>query len=132
MKKFVLFSFVLLFGIVKAKAQQTTSAENDLPIKVLSFECSEKNNKIWLQWTVESNDRAGQFEVEKSFDGKDFKTTGFVFASEKKGAEQYAFYENTSKAKKIFYRLKLVDKAQQAFYSATVTATTENKQERNS
>lgn len=120
MKQITLFAFLLLFGIVKPKAQQTAPTSENATVKVLSFEFNFKDNKTWLEWTVNGNDITDRFEVERSFNGKDFKTSGVVFASEKKGSEQYAYFETTSKMKKVFYRLKLIDKKQQVVYSTTV------------
>src|SRR5689334_18140746 len=105
MKKITLFAIVLLFGIVKPKAQQTTPSSENPAVKVVSFECYVRDNKTWLEWTVDGNDITNRIEVEKSFNGKDFKTSGLVLASEKKGAEQYAFFETANKMKKVFYRL---------------------------
>lgn len=122
MKKITLFAIVLLFGIVKPKAQQTTPVSENTAVKVISFECFVKDNKTWLEWTVDGNDITNRFEIEKSFNGKDFRTSGLVFASEKNGTEQYAFFETASKMKKVFYRIKLVDKTQQVLYSTTVIA----------
>jgi hypothetical protein len=124
MKKLTLLAIVLLFGIVKPKAQQTTPVSESPIVKVISIECFVKDNKTWLEWTIDPNDITNRFEVEKSFNGKDFKTSGLVLASEKKGIEQYAFFETSSKVKKVYYRLKLVDKEEQSVYSATITTGT--------
>jgi hypothetical protein len=121
MKKISLFAIVLLFGIVKSKAQQTSPVSENSIIKVISFECFIKDDKTWLEWTIDPNSVADRFEVEKSFNGKDFKTCGFVLASEEKDAQQYAFFETVSKAKKIYYRLKMIDKGQQSIYSTIIT-----------
>jgi hypothetical protein len=122
MKKITLFTIVLLFGIVKPKAQQTIPVSENPIIKIISFECFVKDDRTWLEWTVDPNSVAERFEVEKSFNGKDFKTCGFVLASEEKDAQQYAFFETASKAKKTYYRLKMIDKGQQSVYSTTITA----------
>lgn len=88
-----------------------------LPVNLVSFQGNmSKNNKVTLQWRVENNETTDQFEVQRSFDGKEFKTTGLVFGSEKKGTENYMFYETVA-AEKVMYRLKMIDKQQNVNFS---------------
>ena len=55
-----------------------------LPVHLISFQGNmNKNNKVTLNWTVADNEIANNFEVERSFNGRDFTTVGVVFASEK-------------------------------------------------
>ena len=76
-----------------------------------------KNNKVTLNWTVADNETANSFEIERSFNGRDFTTVGVVFASEKMGTENYMFYETTSGTDKVMYRLKMIDKNREVDYS---------------
>lgn len=88
-----------------------------LPVNLVSFQGNmNKNNKVTLQWRVENNETTDQFEVQRSFDGKEFKTTGLVFGSEKTGTENYMFYETVA-AEKVMYRLKMIDKQQNVNFS---------------
>ncbi|HWN88059.1 MAG TPA: T9SS type A sorting domain-containing protein [Chitinophagaceae bacterium] len=89
-----------------------------LPIHLISFQGNmNKNNKVTLNWTVADNEIANNFEVERSFNGRDFTTVGVVFASEKMGTENYMFYETTSGTDKVMYRLKMIDKNHEVNYS---------------
>ena len=92
------------------------SAQAPLPVKLLSFQGNLHNNTISLQWSVAENEINDHFEVEKSFDGKDFSATGYVMASSKYGTEIYSFNE-TITTDKIYYRLKMFDKNQVMTYS---------------
>jgi len=76
-----------------------------------------KNNKVTLNWTVADNEIAYNFEVERSFNGRDFTTVAIVFASEKMGTEKYMYYETTSGTDKVMYRLKMIDKNREVDYS---------------
>ena len=58
-----------------------------------------------------------QFEVQRSYDGIEFKTIGIVFASEKNGIEDYMFYETINSFDKVMYRLKMIDKRNDVSYS---------------
>jgi hypothetical protein len=89
-----------------------------LPVHLIAFQGNmNKNNKVTLNWTVADNEIASNFEVERSFNGKDFTTVGVVFASEKMGTENYMFYETTSGTDKVMYRLKMIDKNHEVNYS---------------
>ena len=89
-----------------------------LPVHLISFQGNmNKNNKVILNWTVADNEIANNFEIERSFNGRDFTSVGVVFASEKMGTENYMFYETTSGTDKVMYRLKMTDKNHKVDYS---------------
>jgi len=89
-----------------------------LPVHLVAFQGNlNKNNKVTLNWTVADNEIANNFEVERSFNGRDYTTAGVVFASEKMGTENYMFYETTSGTDKVMYRLKMIDKHHEVNYS---------------
>ena len=89
-----------------------------LPVHLIAFQGNmNKNNKVTLNWTVADNEIANTFEVERSFNGRDFTSVGVVFASEKMGTENYMFYETTSGTDKVMYRLKMIDKNREVNYS---------------
>jgi len=93
-------------------------AKSTLPIHLISFLGNmNKNNKVTLNWTVADNETANSFEVERSFNGRDFTTVAIVFASEKMGTENYMYYETTSGTDKVMYRLKMIDKNREVDYS---------------
>jgi len=93
-------------------------AKSTLPIHLISFQGNmNKNNKVTLNWTVADNETANSFEVERSFNGRDFTTVAIVFASEKMGTENYMYYETTSGTDKVMYRLKMIDKNREVDYS---------------
>ncbi|HEV8270709.1 MAG TPA: T9SS type A sorting domain-containing protein [Chitinophagaceae bacterium] len=89
-----------------------------LPIHLISFLGNmNNNNKVTLSWTVADNEIANSFEIERSFNGRDFTTVALVFASEKMGIENYQYYETTSGTDKVMYRLKMIDKNREIDYS---------------
>lgn len=104
-----------------------------LPVDLINFQGNiNRNNKATLQWKVGNNERVYQFEVQRSFDGRDFKTVGLVFTSEKNGVEDYMFYETINSYEKVMYRLKMTDKENDVTYSkilvfqTKMTTTTNN------
>jgi len=89
-----------------------------LPVHLISFQGNmNKNNKVTLNWTVADNEIASNFEVERSFNGRDYVAVGVVLASEKMGTENYMFYETTTGTDKVMYRLKMIDKHHEVDYS---------------
>ncbi len=89
-------------------------------LRLLNFTASNVNNKTILQWEVTDNVHAYQFEVEKSHNGKKFKTAGLVFGSDVSGTGAYMYYEKAVQ-QKTYYRVKIVDSRQQVSYSAITT-----------
>ena len=89
-----------------------------LPIHLISFQGNmNKNNKVTLNWVVADNEIANNFEIERSFNGRDFTTVAIVFATGKMGTENYMFYETTTGTDKVMYRLKMIDKNHEINYS---------------
>ena len=89
-----------------------------LPVELVSFQGNiNKSNRVSLGWKVTNNETIDQFEIQRSYDGSEFKTIGVVFASEKKGSEDYMFYETISSFDKARYRLKTIDQNDQVTYS---------------
>ena len=89
-----------------------------LPVHLISFQGNlNKNNKVTLTWTAADNQTVDHFEVERSVNGKDFTTASVVFTSEKKGTEDYLYFETLKTNDKIMYRLKMFDKGQEINYS---------------
>ena len=89
-----------------------------LPVELISFQGNvNKNNKVSLEWKVANNETIDQFEIQRSYDGNEFKTIGVAFASEKNGIEDYIFYETISSFDKVMYRLKMIDNRNAVSYS---------------
>jgi hypothetical protein len=91
-----------------------------LPIKLIYFQGNRDNEKVRLQWTVGQNESSDHFEIEKSYDGKTFTTTGLMLSTTRAGSETYSFSETANEKEKIFYRLKMIDKTQKVEYSRII------------
>ena len=124
---------LLFFGILIQVISSQVSAQSELalftsipsssftisksqPVKLISFEGNRTNNKVSIQWVIAENEKAEQFEVEKSMDGKNFSVIALVFGTDKAQTETYMFYEKSS-SKKVSYRIKCIDKNQSITYS---------------
>ena len=89
--------------------------------RVISVRANISGNKIWISWVVSQNESADLFEVEKSLDGKNFKTAALVFGTDNPETGKYQFYENAGNQKWV-YRIKLINKDQKVEYSSVFTA----------
>lgn len=98
-----------------------------LPVNLISFQGNiNADNKARFRWRVGNNEMIDRFEVEKSYDGKEFKTAGLVFTSENKGVEDYMFYEAIPTFEKVMYRLKITSKSNEISYSKILTFQNKN------
>ena len=90
-----------------------------VPAHIIHFNSHLKNDKVFLEWQVNDNDSADQFQVEKSEDGKYFILAAIVFGDDKLETTNYQFYEKVNSLK-LFYRVKLINKNQQVTYSDVI------------
>ena len=89
-----------------------------LPVQLISFQGDiNKTNRAKLHWTIANNEEVNQFEIQRSFDGNEFKTIGLVFGSEKRNVEEYMFYETVTSYDKVMYRLKMISRNNEVSYS---------------
>lgn len=96
----------------------SNSAQSTLPVHLISFQGNlNKNNKATLTWTAAENETIDHFEVERSVNGKDFTTAAVVFATDKRGTENYTYSESINNNDKVLFRLKMFDKDQDINYS---------------
>ena len=122
--------------IVSILFHQTVSAQKDstpftatLPSevsgsrssKIISFNSIINKKKVLLSWTVGENQETDRFEIEKSFDGKNFVFAAMVFGTDKAGLDYYRFFEKMKKSK-IHYRVKTIAKDGSFSYSKIIIA----------
>ncbi len=93
----------------------SNSINKVLGVKYSSFDAYALNNTAAnITWATESETNNDHFEVERSFDQRDFKTIGLVFGAEGNVStvSKYSFTDNAkdlSSHKVIYYRLKQID-----------------------
>ncbi len=83
-----------------------------LPVRLLSFNGkSLGNNTIELKWVTEVEVNNKQFEIQRSFDGKEFRTVAIAFALEGSGVKAYSVKDAlpADAPAKVYYRIKQVD-----------------------
>ena len=130
MKKYILFRYVLVtifaafsFGGNAQKVQQST-------IHIMDFKVVKNENRINVNWSTDNATPTNYFELQKSFDGRNFKTVAFILGPDpsKKGCDCYGCYDNiTVDKKEFFYRLKHVSTNGEVEFSETKMLASSNK-----
>ena len=88
-----------------------------LPVIFISFTVKKEDNSARLTWKVGTEENVSRYEIEKSINGKEFITIGFVNAS---AQDQYSFTDGLI-LDKCFYRIKSVDYDGKYKYSSIVS-----------
>lgn len=96
-----------------------------LPVKMLAFNARVNAENTYINWSTSSEINNKGFELERSINGKDFKTMGFVKGmGNSNNLNQYSFIDDNNES--AFYRLKQIDFDGQFEYSNIIS--TKNKQ----
>jgi Secretion system C-terminal sorting domain len=95
---------------------------NLLPVTYRSFDAALNNHTVNLSWTTDAAMTNDHFEIERSFDQKNFTTVGIVLDAQSKNGvtSQYSFKDDATTFQDqpvIYYRLKQVDVNGQFSYS---------------
>jgi hypothetical protein len=112
-------------GSIDGIRVSNTWSNGVLPVKFLDLNASINDKKTLLSWSTSSEINNNGFEIERSIDGYNFETIGFVKGiGNSNKINNYSFeYASTESA---FYRLKQIDFNGQFEYSNTI-ATKNNK-----
>jgi predicted extracellular nuclease len=104
----------------------TTAAANPrnsaiiLPVSLLSFTVSTKNNNIVFNWKTATETNTNRFEIEQSTNGKDFTTIATVAAAGNSSVEKSYAYTGNINPVTTYYRLKMIDADGKSTTSAIV------------
>ena len=86
----------------------STWANSVLPVKFTSFNATINNKQTNLTWTTASEINNKGFEIERSLDGVNFETIGFVKGNANSNrVNKYSFIDANHAS--AFYRLKQID-----------------------
>jgi len=79
------------------------------PVELISFKADVTNGKVMLNWSTATETNSRGFEVERSQDGVNFITRGFVKSQGTTTVpHSYSFTDEASN-RKLYYRLKQID-----------------------
>ena len=92
-----------------------------LPLKMLNFKGNLKENTVVLDWTTANEFNTSGFDVERSTDGENYSSIGWVNSLGTDNLNSYSYNDNTIvKGNKYYYRLKQMDKDGKFTYSSVV------------
>jgi hypothetical protein len=107
------------------------STQIPLPVKLLSFTGSYRNNVTTLNWETVNEQLFDRFEVERSSNGADFTTIGIkpAAASNYSAKQGYQFLDDLSAANGsvFYYRLKMIDTDGKYKHSSVIMIRKEGK-----
>jgi hypothetical protein len=97
---------------------------------LLSFTGTRENSFSKLSWTTSSETEALEFGVERSTDGRNFSVIGFMksYGNSNAATNTYFFTDTAIIAGKVFYRVAMINKANEKEYSRTIQFTGEIKE----
>ncbi|MCE7069078.1 T9SS type A sorting domain-containing protein [Dyadobacter sp. CY327] len=96
----------------------TTPVEVNLPVTLKEFNASSEGKTASLTWATTEETNSDRFDVQRSFDGKEWKTIQTVAATgESKAQVDYAAVDNDPLEGDNFYRLHMIDKDGTSAYS---------------
>ena len=100
-------------------ATDSTTSAAAPKASVSGFQCTSTDKRTQLTWSVNNNEMTGQLELEKSVNGKDFKTIAIIFTTDEAGTAEYA-YRDKEVAASTIYRIRIIQKNGQSGYSTAV------------
>jgi hypothetical protein len=104
--------------------------QSSLPVKLLSFTGSYRNQFTTLNWETENEQNFDHFEIERSINGADFTAIGSKLALGNNASRMsYQYPDDLSSATSnvFYYRLKIMDKDGQFKYSNVIMIRKESK-----
>jgi hypothetical protein len=109
MKKNMLFrcACIILFTAISfgSNAQKNESKK----INIIDFKVEKNQNKVSVNWSTDKTTPTNYFELEKSSDGKNFKTIAYILGPDpsKTDCDCYGCFDQaTTNIKESYYRLK--------------------------
>ena len=88
----------------------TVVEDNPLPVTFAAFTGSQDGNRVLLEWTTLSESNNDYFELERSTDGVNYVTIGYVDGAGNSSSRlDYTFSDNAPEQGRLYYRLSQVD-----------------------
>lgn len=91
-----------------------------LPIKLQYFNVSKGTGFNTLHWKADCYSTEAIFELERSFDGRQFSKIETIVADQQRCLQPFDFQDNTAGQGTVYYRVRVVDVDGSAYYSRVV------------
>ena len=111
------------FGVEKTdETSQWALSDAPLPVELTLFEAQSLESSVHLNWTTATEVQNYGFEIERSENGNDWNTIGFVQGNgNSNSAKQYEYNDTeVSGFPVLYYRLKQIDTDGTIAYCATI------------
>jgi hypothetical protein len=112
MKKYMLFRYSLVAFFVACSFGSIAQVHSS-KINIVDFNVVKTQDKVSINWSTDHTALTNYFELEKSNDGKKFKTIAYILGADpsKKDCDCYGSFDKITAIKKeTYYRLKHIDK----------------------
>ncbi len=116
--------FYLQFNTNKFSEFGIVSNLGPLPVTWMNFTGAIKEKTIQLNWSVASQLNNKGFDIQRSSNGNNFQSIGFVNAT---SVTNYSFTDNAPLANINYYRLRQIDHNGDATYSNTIAIKSNSK-----
>lgn len=101
-------SLLAIFVFFGFQVKARLSAEH---FKVIDFSLEQQQNGIAIHWTLDNETQINYFVVERSVDGKNFKTVAYILGADpsQKDCACFRYVDKITKnSKEAYYRLKYI------------------------
>jgi hypothetical protein len=98
-------------------SQTWTITRGALPLEWLNFDAKREQNHALLTWQTAQEQNVSHFEVQRSFDGKNFQSIGFVKANNLLTKSDYRFVDNSTLRGATYYRIEQFDNDKKSTFS---------------
>jgi IgA Peptidase M64/Secretion system C-terminal sorting domain len=88
-----------------------------LPLEWLNFDAKREQNHALLTWQTAQEQNVSHFEVQRSYDGKNFQSIGFVKAQNRLTKSDYRFVDNSTLRGATYYRIEQFDNDKKSTFS---------------
>ncbi|MEO6683051.1 MAG: hypothetical protein ABIN48_09505 [Ginsengibacter sp.] len=104
-----LLKIAMLWSFITINLTAYAQKENN-KLEILSFDTERFEDKVDIKWTINEANLTGYFELERSFNGRDFKTIMYILGPDPSKIEgnQFGGFDKIASKKTLFYRLKQV------------------------
>lgn len=80
-----------------------------LPIQIMNFEASKNGSVVNLGWLVSASDKISNFEVLKSYDGRNWERLTTINSQANSTITSYQYTDATPGISNVYYRIKQID-----------------------
>jgi hypothetical protein len=92
-----------------------------LPVTLVDFNAKNNDSKVMVKWSTNNELNSSHYEIERSFNGRNFESAGRVISNNSALQNTYSFTDNVLKSGVVYYRLAMVDKDGSINYSRIVS-----------